>query len=75
MKYYLVLLFVPGLYIACNQSAASDKQNDVDTAAVVKNNVIACPPGSKLNIAKIEQITGMKGVEKNGEYKIICSQE
>ena len=28
----------------------------------------------KLDIAKIEQITGMKGVEKNGEYKITVPQ-
>jgi len=29
---------------------------------------------SKLDIQKIEQITGMKGVEKNGEYKITVPQ-
>jgi len=28
----------------------------------------------KLDIQKIEQITGMKGVEKNGEYKITVPQ-
>jgi hypothetical protein len=40
-----------------------------------KEPVVACPPGeSKLDIAKIEQITGMKGTEKNGEYKITVPQ-
>ncbi|MVT08170.1 DUF1259 domain-containing protein [Chitinophaga tropicalis] len=39
----------------------------------VRNNVL-CPPGSRLDIQKIEQITGMKGVEKNGEYKITVPQ-
>ncbi len=29
---------------------------------------------SKLDIQKIEQVTGMKGVEKNGEYKITVPQ-
>ena len=28
----------------------------------------------KLDIQKIEQVTGMKGVEKNGEYKITVPQ-
>jgi hypothetical protein len=36
---------------------------------------ISCPPGgSKLDIPQIELITGMKGVEKNGEYKITVPQ-
>ncbi|MGX5819228.1 DUF1259 domain-containing protein [Chitinophaga lutea] len=39
------------------------------------SNSIACPPGSsKLDIAAIERVTGMKGVEKNGEYKITVPQ-
>jgi hypothetical protein len=75
MKYFFVLLFASGFCAACNQPAGNEKQNvTTDSAAVVKKNVIACPPGSKLDIAKIEQITGMKGVEKNGEYKITVPQ-
>src|SRR5438045_8441042 len=36
---------------------------------------LSCPPGSsKLDIARIEQVTGMKGAEKNGEYKITVPQ-
>lgn len=39
-----------------------------------KSDILSCPPGSKLGIEKIEQVTGMKGVEKNGEYKITVPQ-
>ncbi len=39
-----------------------------------KMQALACPPDSKLDIQKIEQVTGMKGVEKNGEYKITVPQ-
>jgi len=77
MKCIAFLLFAPFLFIACNQSAGTgDRESATDTtaAAAAKNNVIACPPGSKLDVAKIEQITGMKGVEKNGEYKITVPQ-
>lgn len=39
------------------------------------DDTIYCAPGnSKLDIQKIEQVTGMKGVEKNGEYKITVPQ-
>ena len=40
-----------------------------------KKDTIACSPGnSKLDIQAIEQVTGMKGTEKNGEYKITVPQ-
>jgi hypothetical protein len=77
MKVLLLVLFPSFLYISCNQSAGSAEQkNTADTAVstAAKDNVIACPAGSKLDFAKIEQITGMKGVEKNGEYKITIPQ-
>ena len=75
MKYFFVLVFVSALYTACNLSASTEKQNSITgSGTVVKKDVITCPPGSKLDIAKIEQITGMKGVEKNGEYKITVPQ-
>lgn len=48
-----------------------------DPLTGVKNdsNTVICPPGtSKLDIAAIERITGMKGAEKNGEYKITVPQ-
>jgi hypothetical protein len=55
------------LTTACNDAGS-------ETVEVKKETTIACPPGSKLDVAKIEQITGMKGVEKNGEYKITVPQ-
>lgn len=75
MRSLFVILFAPALFIACNELAGTEKQSTAtDSTAVIKKNVIACPPGSKLNITQIEQITGMKGVEKNGEYKITVPQ-
>lgn len=58
--------------IACNeQTAATDKAVLNES----KTDTIACPPGSsKLDIVKIVEITGMKGVEKNGEFKITVPQ-
>ncbi|GAA0562013.1 DUF1259 domain-containing protein [Chitinophaga japonensis] len=48
---------------------------DSRTGAKNDSNTIVCPPGSsKLDIAAIERVTGMKGIEKNGEYKITVPQ-
>ena len=72
MKWYSALLFVTVLFSACNQESATEATTD---STQTKSDLIACPPGSsKLDIAKIEQITGMKGTEKNGEYKITVPQ-
>ncbi|MBV9988299.1 MAG: DUF1259 domain-containing protein [Chitinophagaceae bacterium] len=38
------------------------------------HSVVSCAPDQPLDIRRIEQITGMKGVEKNGEYKITVPQ-
>ena len=72
MKLFLYLLcigvtFLPG----CNEQTTSDS-NSISNE--MKKETISCPPGSKLDIQKIEQITGMKGAEKNGEYKITVPQ-
>ncbi len=60
------------ILLACNSQTTSTGKS------VAKNNKtgeISCPPGSsRLNIARIEQVTGMKGTEKNGEYKITVPQ-
>ncbi|HEX2846125.1 MAG TPA: DUF1259 domain-containing protein [Chitinophagaceae bacterium] len=57
--------------ISCNQSGSGRDTTDNE----MKKGTISCPPGSsKLDIAKIEQITAMKGVDKNGEYKITVPQ-
>src|SRR5687767_8611276 len=78
MRLFFVLLTAPVLFVACNQPAGSDAKTasaDTTTSTDAKRNAIACPPGSsKLDIAAIERITGMKGVEKNGEYKITVPQ-
>lgn len=72
MKRLIVILLATFL-IACNQQSASEEKPHNEAAE--KKDAIACPPGSsKLDIAKIEQITGMKGAEKNGEYKITVPQ-
>ncbi|MCW3093813.1 MAG: protein of unknown function LppY and LpqO [Ferruginibacter sp.] len=47
------------------------------TPAISKDrkDTIGCSPGnSKLDIQSIDRVTGMKGVEKNGEYKITVPQ-
>jgi hypothetical protein len=72
MKQLLALLLASIAVLSCNQQATSD--SSMTDSSDHRNMVIACPPGSKLDIAKIEQITGMKGTEKNGEYKITVPQ-
>lgn len=60
------------ILFACNQQATADKKI---ASSKSKTDTISCPPGSsKLDIQKIEQITGMKGAAKNGEYKITVPQ-
>ena len=69
------LFFLYGVIIfmsACNLQA--NTINNKESTAVIKD-TISCPPGSsKIDIQKIEQVTGMKGAEKNGEYKITVPQ-
>lgn len=69
---FLLACSLVGYMAACNnaevqiKSATSDEQ---------KKDTISCLPGrSKLDIQKIEQITGMKGTAKNNEYKITVPQ-
>jgi hypothetical protein len=68
--------FFPSLLIVCLAFLVACDQQVTSKAKHAENkNTISCPPGSsKLDIQKIEQITGMKGVEKNGEYKITVPQ-
>lgn len=42
--------------------------------AAQKANTIECAPFTAIDFATIERITGMKGVEKNGEYKLTVPQ-
>ena len=65
----LITITLAGLLVAtCNSG------KNASIAGIAKREIVPCPPGSKLDIAQIEQITGMKGVEKNGEYKITVPQ-
>src|SRR5688572_28417955 len=71
MKPAFFLVIIPVCFMtACNGSIAKEDKGNNE----MKKDTISCPPGSKLNIQKIEQITGMKGTEKNGEYKITVPQ-
>ena len=63
MKTVLLLLAV--LLYSCNEQ----KDSSINKTSEEKNSVISCPPDSKLNIQKIEQVTGMKGTEKTGNIK------
>jgi hypothetical protein len=72
MKCFVALFIVVLLLAACNQNNTASDKNMVDDRT--KKDTISCPPGSKLDIQKIEHVTGMKGVEKNGEYKITVPQ-
>ena len=67
---FLFCFFV--VLLACNQPTAI---KDATRGSQDKKDTIACDAGNtKLDIQRIEQITGMKGVEKNGEYKITVPQ-
>ena len=71
MKYLLSLICSLAFFMACNQQTLVESE----TTNEDQSETIACPPGSsKLDIAKIEEITGMKGVAKDGEYKITVPQ-
>ncbi len=59
---------------ACLLIATCNSGKNVTSIHDGKMTVVACPPDSKLDIPQIEVITGMKGVEKNGEYKITVPQ-
>jgi hypothetical protein len=73
MNKSLAIIFLLVFLFSCN----SGTNNHIDTNKhdQSKNDTLNCTPGnSKLDIQKIEEITGMKGVEKNGEYKITVPQ-
>ncbi|MGK2864130.1 MAG: DUF1259 domain-containing protein [Chitinophagaceae bacterium] len=66
------LLFCFYVLVACNQQSSKENKRGDDN---MTKDTISCPPGkSKLDIATIERVTGMKGTEKNGEYKITIPQ-
>jgi hypothetical protein len=71
MKFRICVYSCLSILIACNQQTPGE----TGTTSGAKRDTISCPPGSsKLDVAKIETITGMKGTEKSGEYKITVPQ-
>ena len=64
------------VFVSCNQSANTEtKPSASHDDMLTDKDVVACiPDKTKLDIQLIEQFTGMKGVEKNGEYKITVPQ-
>jgi uncharacterized protein DUF1259 len=73
MKHKAFLAISLAVFVAaCNNPSAKESAL---VKGETKTDTISCPPGSsKLDIQKIEQITGMKGAAKNGEYKITVPQ-
>ena len=73
MKTRLFVFFGSFIWlVSCNQQ--SDSENALSQGQTNSDSITCSPGSSKLDIAKIEQITGLKGVEKNGEYKITIPQ-
>lgn len=66
LTFSTVLALTGSLKVAAQ---SKDKNSPMGTSMMNHN-----PSGQKLDIAKIESILGIKGVEKNGEYKITVPQ-
>jgi hypothetical protein len=72
MKTAVSVIIILISIVRCNQP--TDTKNNVATNSR-KMDTISCPPGSsKMDTAIIAKITGMKGIGKNGEYKITVPQ-
>lgn len=71
MRFFLLISCCTLLLTSCKEAADSNDNKMQEE----KKDAISCAPGSsKLDVQQIEQVTGMKGVEKNGEYKITVPQ-
>ena len=69
---FVLIVICITLMVSCDQLQTTERS--IGSNKITKD-TLSCPPGSsKLDIQKIEQITGMKGSEKNGEYKITVPQ-
>ena len=72
MNCHTKIIFFAVFLFSCNTETDTI---DGDDGKEARTDTIQCSPGnSKLDIQKIEQITGMNGAEKNGEYKITVPQ-
>lgn len=70
----LVKPFVAIVLLVVATIALTSYYSDHKTIADQKANVIECAPFTDLDFATIERITGMKGAQKNGEYKLTVPQ-
>lgn len=71
MKLHTVLFICFTTLLGC----ADDYTESTVAGSETSKDTVSCTPGSsKLDIATIEKITGMKGVENRGEYKITVPQ-
>ncbi|MCC6288489.1 MAG: DUF1259 domain-containing protein [Chitinophagaceae bacterium] len=74
MKQAFIIILTGIIFYSCNQQQTKSAAPTPDSSHA-KSVPIKCAPGStRLDIAKIEQLTGMKGTEKKGEYKITIPQ-
>jgi hypothetical protein len=72
MKKWIFLLSLPFWALRCgNSEPPAPSGTPVDSLSA---RAVYCPPDSKLDIAAIEAIIGMKGVEKSGEFKVTIPQ-
>lgn len=72
MKWHTSTTAILLVLAACNQPAGTDNQTASNAPS---KDTIACAPGSsKVDTAVIQQVLGMKGVFKNGEFKITVPQ-
>ncbi|MGN7823464.1 DUF1259 domain-containing protein [Chitinophaga sp. 22536] len=75
MKRTILPLLSSAAFMLLYTAACNNPTFPAAHADTTKRNNILCPPGSsKLDVQKIEAVTGMKGVSKNGEYKITVPQ-
>lgn len=58
--------------VGCNNPQSNNVGSD--HSSIKDTTVALCAPTRSLDIKQIEEITGMKGTEKNGEYKITVPQ-
>lgn len=72
MKSYKFLFIIFITLVGCTDNHHTESKV---AGSEPSRDTISCAPGSsKLDIATIEKITGMKGVENKGEYKITVPQ-
>ena len=74
MKHLLKIIPIYTIALVGLLSVACNNEKNTSSLADSRKDTIGCGPGGKLDIQKIDQITGMKGSEKNGEYKITVPQ-